>query len=150
MTDADCRALQDKDEIQDVLIRYARAADLPDETLMKSVFHPGATDEHAGMFAGNMEDLIPKMMEMAKCFNILHHAISNIKIELDGDVADSACYVIGTMGYLINGEQYHWLSGGRYVDRLERRNGEWRIARRVVHSDWDRVVRVDPTLPKPF
>ncbi len=26
--------------------------------------------------------------------------------------------------------------GGRYIDRFERRDGEWRIARRVLLLDW--------------
>ncbi|MBA3038005.1 MAG: hypothetical protein FP814_16140 [Desulfobacterium sp.] len=149
MTDDECRALRDRDEIRDVLNRYARAADMPDEALMRSLFHPGAIDEHAGMFSGQMEDIIPKMMEMRKGFNIMQHAISNINIKLDGDVADTECYVVGTMGYLRDGQQYQWLAGGRYVDRFERLNGEWRITKRVSYIDWSRILRVDPTMPTP-
>ena len=45
------------------------------------------------------------------------------------------------------------LTGGRYVDRLERRSGEWRIANRVVVAEWqgamdgggpDRQLTVEP------
>lgn len=150
MTNALCRALQDKEEIQNVLIRYTRAADLPDEAIMRSVFHPDATDEHAGMFAGRMEDLIPRMTEMRKAFNVMQHALSNISIQLDGDAANSECYVHATQCFVKDGEQYHWLAGGRYVDRLERRNGEWRIVNRLTYIDWSRIVKIDPTLPKPL
>jgi hypothetical protein len=37
--------------------------------------------------------------------------------------------------------------GGRYVDRFERRDGEWRIARRVVVHEWDKVEHVEPAYP---
>ena len=33
-------------------------------------------------------------------------------------------------------------AGGRYVDRFERRHGEWRIAERTVVVDWQRIDRV--------
>jgi hypothetical protein len=32
------------------------------------------------------------------------------------------------------------LFAGRYVDRFERREGEWRIARRTVVHDWSRQL----------
>lgn len=150
MTENECRALLDRDEIEAILIRYCRGADLGDGAILKSVFHPGATDDHAGMYEGKIEDLIPKAVEMCKQFSVIQHALSNINIKLDGDVADTECYVTGTMAYLRDGEQYHWLAGGRYVDHMERRNGEWRIAKRITHIDWSRIVRVDPTLPTPF
>lgn len=31
----------------------------------------------------------------------------------------------------------HFYYGGRYIDRLERRLGEWRIAKRTVVMDWN-------------
>ncbi len=36
----------------------------------------------------------------------------------------------------IDGAEKLRLTGGRYVDRLERRDGEWRIAERVVVLEW--------------
>jgi hypothetical protein len=33
-------------------------------------------------------------------------------------------------------------AGGRYVDRFERRAGQWKIAERTVVVDWQRVDRV--------
>jgi hypothetical protein len=35
--------------------------------------------------------------------------------------------------------------GARYVDRYERRDGQWKIARRTVVHDWTRVDPVDKT-----
>lgn len=152
MTNDICRTLQDKDEILDVIVRSARAADQPDgaEATLRAVFHPGATDEHAGMYGGTMEEFIPKMLEMRKVFTFTQHALSNFSIKLAGEVADTECYVTATHGYLKDGVEFHWLVGARYVDRLERRNGTWRIAKRVTYMDWNRVVQVNSTLPKPF
>ena len=40
-------------------------------------------------------------------------------------------------------------ASGRYVDRLERRNGEWRIAYRTVMFDWTRIEPVRAEFPVP-
>jgi hypothetical protein len=37
--------------------------------------------------------------------------------------------------------------GGRYVDRFERRDGEWKIADRLVVHDWDKVERIAAAFP---
>lgn len=145
-----CRQLKDKDEIQQVLINYCRAADTADEALMRAVFHPDATDEHAGMFGGNIQDIIPTMIESRKRLNFTQHSVSNVRIEIKGDTANTECYVSVVHAYQKEGQQYQWFCGGRYVDRLEHRNGEWRIAKRVSHMDWSRIVAVDPSLPMPL
>ena len=37
--------------------------------------------------------------------------------------------------------------GGRYVDRFERRDGEWKIAHRTVVHEWDKVEHVELAFP---
>jgi hypothetical protein len=37
--------------------------------------------------------------------------------------------------------------GIRYLDRFERRGGEWRIARREVRYEWQRLDPLDPREP---
>jgi len=41
------------------------------------------------------------------------------------------------------------LTASRYVDRFERRNGEWRIARRGVIQDWKQLLEVSEHAPQP-
>ena len=61
--------------------------------------------------------------------SILHtHNLSTHNCEVDGDVAHCETYVI--VGLLDHGGQTARLISGRYIDRLERRNGEWKIALR--------------------
>jgi hypothetical protein len=37
-------------------------------------------------------------------------------------------------------EDYDYIAGGRYLDRFERRNGEWRILTRMLVRDWYQVI----------
>jgi hypothetical protein len=55
-------------------------------------------------------------------------------VELDGDVAHAETYCIGT--FLRKAEPVVDMAGGRYIDRLERRDGEWKIVAREVVIEW--------------
>lgn len=122
-------------EIQQVLYRYSRGVDRGDAELIKSVYHPEAIDEH-GLFNGaGMEfaDLIVK--EMGRCTANGAHHITNILIDLDGDTAKVESYF-----FALNPETEPEGTvspvSGRYLDRFEQRNGEWKIAHRKVILDW--------------
>ena len=67
-----------------------------------------------------------------------------IELTIDGDVAHTETY------YLFvgrNRDDSNWMAGGRYIDRLERREGEWKIALRTNAIEWSGMV---PTMPIPF
>ena len=46
-----------------------------------------------------------------------------------------------------NRDDTNWMAGGRYIDRLERRAGAWKIALRTNAIEWSGTV---PTMPIPF
>ena len=37
--------------------------------------------------------------------------------------------------------------GGRYIDRFERRGGEWKIAHRAVVHEWDKIEHLELAYP---
>lgn len=94
--------------------------------------------------------MIPAFIEMQKKIKLSLMCLSNIVIKLDGNFADSESYVVDTHVFERDGETYHWCAGGRYIDRFERRNGEWRIFNRISYMDWSRIEHVDPKMPQPL
>ena len=56
------------------------------------------------------------------------HNVTMHSCEIDGDVAHAESYVIGL--FLDKGCETARLLAGRYIDRLERRDGKWKIALR--------------------
>ena len=62
------------------------------------------------------------------------HHIANTRIEIDGDTAhtESYCFLAAKAKETLE----LVVVGGRYVRRLERRDGEWRIAAAVLVADW--------------
>jgi 3-phenylpropionate/cinnamic acid dioxygenase small subunit len=134
--------LLDKQEIQEVVYRFARGVDRHDWDLVRSCYHDGALDNH-GPFKGPVEEYVPWVADaLPQLAEMTMHFIGNVLVEVDGDSAQSEAYVIGYHRYRRDdGSRWDWLGGGRYVDHFERRDGAWRIAERVLAWEW---VRDDP------
>ncbi len=134
------QALIDKQEIRDLLMRYCRGIDRCDKELLRSVYHPDATDDH-GFFKGSVSEFLDWIMaDLVNKYRLTMHSISNILIELEGDVAYGETYLHAY--HRIKKEEidkeYDLVAGGRYIDRFERRNGVWKIASRRCVYDWFR------------
>ena len=136
---AKLQALLDKEDIREILYRYCRACDRADRALLESCYHPGAIEDH-GAFFGEASDFAANLVtNAARLYQRMGHMVSTINIALDGDVAHSEAYVCAG-GPLVapaagDGTQVRVIYG-RYIDRFERRHGEWRIAARTVVYDW--------------
>ena len=125
--------LIDRQEILECVHRYARALDRHDDELLASVFHEDAIDNH-GPWVGPRDDFVEWANH--ECHNALAahmHHITTHNCELAGDVAHAETYVMFVHRPKTGSEIL--VGGGRYVDRFEKRNGEWRIALRRVVMD---------------
>jgi hypothetical protein len=133
MPDDRLEDLCDRQAITDVLHRYCRAVDRLDEELLLSVYHPDGFDDH-GSFKGTAPAFAARTIaRMAEAYESTQHLLSNITIDRHEDTADVESYVVAVHALPGNAIEQ---AGARYVDRFERRNGEWKIARRVVLMDW--------------
>lgn len=151
--------LRDKEEIRERLLQYCRGVDRFDEDLIRSAFHPDATDNH-GTYIGDVEGLIDWVRSRLPSTEQQVHILGNCLIDLFGDRAAVETYALafhryapGAATYL--GESTHdgrlrLTTVFRYVDRFERRNGEWRIADRtlVMEDSWPMPVD-NAALPDP-
>lgn len=136
-----------KDAIRDVIMRYSRGVDRCDAELLKSCYHPDSTDDH-GHWKGNGHDFAEFIVgSIAARAHHTTHSVANVLIELDSEHDDRARSESYAIAYLrrTDAEGAEWLDlfAGRYIDRFERRRGEWRIADRVVAHDWSSSTRFD-------
>jgi hypothetical protein len=129
------RLLADKQELLEVLLRYCRAIDRRDYDLLRSVYHPDAVDEHGGLFSGSVDDFIAEVPRHLAPFSMTTHAITNALFHVDGDRAEGESYVFATH-VTRDTPPLNIVVSGRYLDRFERRSGEWRIVHRTCLSDW--------------
>lgn len=136
---ADVKNLLDRQAITEVLYLYCRACDRADERLLRSCFHPGSLHRHRG-FEGTSADFCTLAMRIISGGKVTKHLLTNVVIELDGDVARSESYYFA-YHRLVNSRsatEEDNFSAGRYLDRFERREGAWRIAQRVGLLDFER------------
>lgn len=134
--------LQSKQEIREVLFRASRAVDREDPEMMASAFHPDATD-YRGVANGSAENTRNSLRNWGAA--VSRHVNSNITIMLDGDIARVESYV-DAFHYFPDGAGgwQHEFIQARYLDRFERRDGEWKIARRI--TVWDNCW-IEPSYP---
>jgi hypothetical protein len=134
-------------EIRDVHLRYCRANDRRDEALMRSCFHPGAVIElHEDL---DVDAFIALGREILSQYTVTWHNTGNQLVEVKGDTAWAEHYTISSHRIAMDetGPERDWVAYGRYVDRVERRNGEWRIMRRKMIVDYTRMDPVGPVAP---
>jgi hypothetical protein len=136
--------LVDRQAINDCLMTYSRAVDRLDRELLLSVYHADATDDH-GVFVGNREAFADWVIEMHTRMHLSQqHCQFNSTCDLQGDTAHTETYYM-FVGMNRKGVPLA-MSGGRYIDRLEKRNGIWAIAARVCVRDWAPLTEIPETL----
>jgi len=118
-------------ECSRVLNAYGRAVDWQDRDGLAALLWPDAVID-LGFFKGNAEEAIAFLMANAARSERRFHAISNVLLQIRGEIAlsDSCCITHAITDDGAGGSGWQ-LFLGRYLDRLERRDGEWRIAERV-------------------
>lgn len=124
----DVRRLQDRTEILDCVARHARGSDRHDIEVLTGTYHPDGVDEHGHTVnTGPAYAVWANAVHSASSPNHLHHITAHL-CDLDGDQAHAESYVMVTL--LSADATSATVMCGRYLDRLERRDGAWRIALR--------------------
>jgi ketosteroid isomerase-like protein len=139
--EAAVQRLLDREAIRDALIRYSRGIDRHDVEIIVSAYHPDAVDTH-GQWEGGPEALA-EWGNRAHAQNWLahNHFLGNTTFDFSGDTCHTETYVLDVQRR--NDDTGNDVLGGRYIDRFERRDGEWRIARRVLLLDWTGEMSAD-------
>jgi SnoaL-like domain len=131
----------DRVEIQDCLCRYARGVDRGDWALVRSSYHPDATDQH-GDYRGDIDGLIDWLDKRFAGVDNSMHFLGNCLIEFAApDFAFVETYfasrrlrlpTVAERAGLADGDMMCREAWGRYLDHFERRDGAWRVVQRVV------------------
>lgn len=126
--------LLDKEEIREVVTQYCRGVDRFDRDLLRSLYHPDASVDH-GVFVGDREEFCDFTKKMHETHHHLtQHYVANHVAEIDGDVAHAETYFLYAA---LNREGAPFsLMGGRYIDRLQKRDGRWAILERASFGEW--------------
>ncbi|WP_433073992.1 nuclear transport factor 2 family protein [Dactylosporangium sp. CA-052675] len=130
--------MTDEDAIRAVVCRYCRGIDRLDMELVRSCYHPGGIDHHTG-FDGPIEDYIAWVEPKVRGLDGTQHLVANHLVEVVGDRALSETYGMAVhWGTPSDDPRLNFTSGFRYVDVMERRDGEWKILERFASREWTR------------
>lgn len=147
-TTARMQQLLSKEEIRSVMYRYARGVDRRDYDLVRSAYHADAHDDH-GTYRGDVDGLVAWISRRHAVIEQSMHVIGQTHIDfLSDEVAVAESYNVSVQRYPAEAEETikAWVGDtevraderlrvviyARYTDRFEKRDGDWRIARRVV------------------
>lgn len=136
-TDGALRTVLDRELIRDRIARVARGEDRRDATLLSACFWPDASTDF-GIFAGPFAEYLAWVVPGAEAVVLTQHTLGQTVVDLDGDRALAETHVAAYHRIDTGAEQRSAVLGGRYLDRLERRDGDWRIAHRTMLYDWIR------------
>jgi ketosteroid isomerase-like protein len=127
-----------RDAIHEVLAAYARGIDRTDAALLTSCYFEDAIEEHGSTFTGNAHEYVQAAMPRVRKMGVMQHFLGTSYIDLQGDLAYVETYIWTFARFTKEGRDYDTLTGGRLIDRFERRQGQWKIAHRRTVFDWNR------------
>jgi ketosteroid isomerase-like protein len=120
--------LQARTAIEDCLNRFARAVDRQDWKLARTMYHDGAFDDH-GFFKGPPDAFLAHIAKMHEVQEHSMHFNTNVLIEFQAkDRAFVETYVLVLQRFA----DRRVTASARYLDRFEKRTGEWRVAHRTL------------------
>ena len=128
--------LLDRDAITRCVVRLARGEDRRSAALIRSCWWPDARFDY-GVHSGDFETYLAWVVPGADAIKDTQHLLGQTHIELDGTSARAETHVFSYHRVDGGAGDRDTCIGGRYLDRFEQRNSEWRIIDRVMLYDWE-------------
>jgi uncharacterized protein (TIGR02246 family) len=129
-------SIEDRLAINDLFVRYTTALDAGDvETIVGCFTADGSLESPAvGTYSGHqaIREFAVRFARFRERGSQLRHVISNLAVQLDGDRASAACYLLNVITR--NGKS-ELLAPGRYECQLEKIDGAWLFKHRRVVLD---------------
>lgn len=125
----------DREAIRDCCARLARGEDRRNAETISSAYWPDSRSDY-GVFEGSFDEYLAWVVPGADAITNTQHVLGQSYIELDGDRARVETQVVSYHRVDMGEGEQDTVIGGRYLDRFEKRNGEWRIAHRTMLYDW--------------
>lgn len=134
-TTDDLQGFLDRESIRQCLVRLARGEDRRDAELISASYWPDSRSDY-GVFEGDFAAYLAWVVPGADAITNTQHVLGQTYVELDGAGARAETQVISYHRVDMGEGERDTVIGGRYLDRLEHRDGEWRIVQRTMLYDW--------------
>jgi len=140
--EAEMRDYAARRDISDAVQRYMRGLDRLDPALQRSAFTDDAWID-CGLMAGGADEFVAFAQDLLAGMGATQHLLGQVRIEFhDAASARGECYFQAWHAIQDEaGAPRDLFIAGRYIDEYSCNNGEWRIRRRHLITDW---VKDDP------
>jgi len=135
--------LQDQLEISMLMQRWALARDTGDWERLRATAHPGAAMTTT-WFDGAFEDFVESCRASWLKGSRSQHVLGGTVVEIEGQRAIAQTRMSINVRSRLDGIEVDAVCLGRFFDRVEKRDGAWRLAKRSVIYEKDRIDAVDP------
>jgi len=129
------KALLERERIRDCIARLARGEDRRDSQLISSSYWPDSTTDY-GVFAGPFAEYLAWVVPGSPAIPVTQHILGQTVIQLEGARAAAETHVLSYHRVDTGTDERDTVIGGRYLDRMEKRDSEWRILNRTMLYDW--------------
>ena len=137
------REMLDHHEIRTLLAEYCHGCDRHDYQRMADTYADESWDDHGMYKMPGKEFAVTAVTANLKDANMLMHHLGQSLIRVDGDQAGSDTYFLASVSSTEDGKEVINQIAGRYVDRLERQDGSWKIRERITVREWSISLPVD-------
>lgn len=131
----DLQALIDRAAIRHCIERLARGEDRRNAELLRASWWPDASYDY-GVQGGSFEQYLAWVVPGADAIKNTQHVLGQSFIELSDESAKVETHVISYHRVDMGAGDRDTCIGGRYLDQMEKRSSEWRVAKRVMLYDW--------------
>lgn len=125
----------DREKIRDCVARLARGEDRRCAETITACYWPDSVTDF-GIYRGTFKEYLAWVVPGAPAVLVTQHFLGQSLIELKGDAARVETHVISYHRINAGVEERDSVIGGRYLDQMQRRGVEWRIAQRTMLYDW--------------
>lgn len=140
-TAARLQTLEDRAALKALVDTFSVLADRKDVAHQVLLFTEDATvesisDGRPGSVLAGRKQIGDAFSAYLANFQTVYHMNGQQTVELHGDTATGVAYCLVTLISETNGKRVRMTAGVRYDDSYVRRDGQWRIARRISHFAW--------------
>jgi hypothetical protein len=128
-------ALLERDRIRTCIVHLAQGEDRRDAARISASYWPDSETD-CGVFKGSFDEYLAWVVPGADAITNTQHVLGQSVIELDGETAKVETHVISYHRVDMGAGEQDTCIGGRYLDTMEKRDGQWRIAHRLMLYDW--------------
>lgn len=130
------QTLLDHFDIREVIESYVHACDRGDRDATADVYHRDSWDHHGPMQCDGHQFATLNTEAVMTQWLSCNHLLGQSRIKVTGDVAGAETLFFASLTRDDDGTTMLDQMLGRYIDRFERRDGQWRIKERRTISEW--------------